>query len=127
MSHISRIIDHHGIRQQHYADDTSLYVEVDDPHNFPPPNLISCSNHLSAWCLSNHMMINPQKTEAILFGSSVVLKKFDITKSIHLAGVDVPLQPTVKILGVTLDLTPMTHKSLTYLSLSISTHVLFAT
>jgi len=122
MSPISRIIDHHGIRQQHYADDTSLYVEVDDPHNFPPPNLISCSNHLSAWCLSNHMMINPHKPEAILFGSSAMLKKFDLTKSIHLAGVDVPLQPTVKILGVTLDSTLSYDPQISYISQSVNFH-----
>src|SRR6218665_3496433 len=47
--------------------------------------------------------INPDKSEAILFGSWQRLRAFPLLSSIDLAGTAVPLSDTVKTLGVTLD------------------------
>ena len=68
------------------------------------------------------MSINPQKTEAILFGSPMQLKKFDFTKPIYLAGSDVPLQPSVKILGITLDSTLSFDQHVSNISKAVNFH-----
>jgi hypothetical protein len=58
---------------------------------------------LVAWCLVNGMQINPDKTESIVFGAGTQLKKLDLKRTTSIAGAAVPLQDTVKIVGVTLD------------------------
>ena len=103
MSPISRIIERYGIRQHHYADDTTLYADVTDARDLPPPALTQCCEHLTAWCYANGMQINPDKSEVILFCSPSQLKKFDLTRPAVIAGTSVQFQRTVKIVGVTLD------------------------
>ena len=103
MSPISRIIERYGIRQHHYADDTTLYADVTDARNLPPPALTQCCEHLTAWCYANGMQLNPDKSEVILFYSPSQLKTFDLTRPVVIAGTSVQFQRSVKIVGVTLD------------------------
>src|SRR5678815_2603182 len=56
-----------------------------------------------AWFCFNGLAINPNKSEAILFGSGQRLRSFPSLSSVDLAGTAVPLLDTVKTLGVTLD------------------------
>lgn len=56
-----------------------------------------------AWFCFNGLAINPNKSEAILFGSCQRLRSFPSLSSVDLAGTAVPLLDTVKTLGVTLD------------------------
>ena len=60
MSPISRVIDRYGIRQHHYANDTTLYADVTDARDLPPSALTHCCEHLTAWCYTNRMQINPR-------------------------------------------------------------------
>jgi hypothetical protein len=49
------------------------------------------------------MLLNPSKTEAVLFGSLTQHKKTDTSAYIDVAGIKVAISSTVKLLGVTLD------------------------
>src|SRR6218665_2010713 len=56
-----------------------------------------------AWFCFNGLTINPDKSEAIFFGSWQRLRAFPLLSSIDLAGTAVPLSDTVKTLGVNLN------------------------
>ena len=105
MSPISRIIDKYGIAQHHYADDTTLFIELDGPKDIMSNRLTTdCIDELVLWCLHNDMQINPEKTELMLVSSSASqIKHYEQTQQLQVAGVSTSLQDTVKILGVTLD------------------------
>jgi hypothetical protein len=102
MSPICRLIESHGISQHHYADDSTLFIELDSAV-VPPPQLIHCIEDLSLWCLHNSMQINPDKTEAMLIGPKAKLQHLDQTQPVSLAGTNISLSRSIKILGVTLD------------------------
>ena len=49
------------------------------------------------------MILNPSKTDAVLFGNRGQRKKIDTSAGIHVAGIKVAFSSTVVLLGVTLD------------------------
>ena len=51
------------------------------------------------WFDSNHMQANPDKFQAVSVGK----KTFEQVKNFTIAGVDIPCEETVKLLGVELD------------------------
>jgi len=61
-----------------------------------------CVNDVSRWFLENGLLLNPDKTEAVLFGTSAQ-RKIPTAGGIDVTGVVVPFRDTVKLLGVTLD------------------------
>src|SRR5205809_7113197 len=65
--------------------------------------LEECLSSMYAWFCFNGLAINPDKSEAILFGSCQRLRSFPSLSSVDLAGCAVSLSDTVKTLGVTLD------------------------
>jgi len=62
-----------------------------------------CVEDVCRWLLENELLINPTKTEAIVFGSKVQRDKITTASGIDVAGTVVPFRDTVKLLGVTLD------------------------
>jgi Reverse transcriptase (RNA-dependent DNA polymerase) len=103
MAPISRIIENFDVRQQHYADDTTLYIELQNQSDLPPNRLILCIEQLVLWCNANNMHINPDKTEAMIVASPNQLKKIDSSQPLNIAGTQVVLADNIKIVGVTLD------------------------
>jgi len=53
--------------------------------------------------LENGLPLNPNKTEAVLFGTSAQRKKIPTAGGIDVTGAVVPFRDTIKLLGVTLD------------------------
>jgi len=49
------------------------------------------------------MLLNPSKTEAVLFGTRAQRKKIETSAGIDIAGITVAFSSTVKLFGVTLD------------------------
>ena len=49
------------------------------------------------------LLLNPNKTEAVMFGTSAQRKKIPTAGGIDVKGAVVPFRDTVKLLGVTLD------------------------
>jgi len=103
MSPIGRLISQHGVNQHHYADDTTLLIELDGPADCPSPRLSSCVHNLVTWCLQNDMQINPDKTEMMLVAASSQLKNYDQSVKMRVADSHVKFNDSVKILGVTID------------------------
>jgi len=62
-----------------------------------------CVDDVYRWFLENGMMLNPCKTEAVLFGTRVQRAKVDTAAGVEVAGVPVPFGDSVKLLGVNLD------------------------
>jgi len=58
---------------------------------------------VTRWFLENGLLLNPDKTEAVLFGTLVQRKKIPTAGGIDVTGAVVPFSDTVKLLGVTLD------------------------
>ena len=58
---------------------------------------------VARWFLENGLLLNPAKTEEVLFGTSAQRKKVSTASGLGVAGTVVPFRDTVKLLGVTLD------------------------
>ena len=103
-SPIARIAQFYNISLQQYADDTQLFIAL-SPHS--PSTEISvlttCLSNLHTWFCLNGMALNPDKSEAILLGTTQRATYYSHLTSVDLAACPVPLVSHVKILGVTLD------------------------
>jgi len=89
---------------QQYADDTQLFIALNplDPSS-DIANLTSCLHALQSWFCLNGMSLNPDKSDAILFGTCQRPRTFVSVRSVDVAGCSVSLYDSIKILGVTLD------------------------
>jgi exonuclease III len=103
ISPVDNIVAAHRVCLHQYADDTQLYVAL-RPTDISPYDVVShCVSDVSRWFLENGMLLNPSKTEAVLFGTRAQRKKINTSSGIDVAGTQVPLSSSVKLLGVTLD------------------------
>ena len=103
-SPINSVVSQHSVHQQQYADDTQLFISI-TPTNYPANihKLQSCFSALQGWFLHNGLALNPDKTEAICFGTLGRRKSLAHLTSLQLSGVSVQLSDHIKLLGVTLD------------------------
>jgi len=62
-----------------------------------------CVEDFARCFLENGLLLNPTKTEAVLFGTRVQRDKIPTASGIDVAGTVVPFRDPVKLLGVTLD------------------------
>jgi len=65
--------------------------------------LQSCLDSLQIWFCGNLMVLNPDKSDSILFGTSQREKFFHDLDSVNVSGTVVPLARHLKLLGVVLD------------------------
>ena len=65
--------------------------------------LESCLSSLQAWFCANSMILNPDKSNSILFGTTQRAQLLPNQVSINISGVSIPLSHHVKILGAVLD------------------------
>ena len=102
-SPVGNVAAAHSLRYHQFADDTQLYMAVrpGDDESFGPVS--TCVEDVARWFLENGLLLNPTKTEAVLFGTKVQRDKITTASGIDVAGTVVPFRDTVKRLGVTLD------------------------
>jgi len=100
---VAIVVAAHSLRYHQYADDTQLYMAVrpGDDESFGPVSM--CVEDVARWFLENGLLLNPTKTEAVLFGTKVQRDKITTASGIDVAGTVVPFRDTIKLLGVTLD------------------------
>ena len=74
-----------------------------DNYNTPVAKLELCLSTLHTWFCYNGFALNPDKSEAIVFGNSQRSRSLPITSTVNVAGKIVQVSNQVRILGVTLD------------------------
>ena len=102
ISPISRLISSHCIQHHKYADDTTLYMKLQQK----VPDFTAtekCIEDLARWFLENDMQLNPSKSEAMLVGSAAQLKHSSIVPSLTISDAQIPYAKQIKIIGITLD------------------------
>ena len=62
-----------------------------------------CVKDVARWFLENGLLLNPAKTEAVLFWTKAQRDKIPSASGIDITGTVVPFRNSVKLLGVTLD------------------------
>ena len=103
ISPIAHIVSSYGLLQQQYADDTQLYVAISkDNYDTPVAKLELCLSTFHTWFCYNGLALNPDKSEAIVFGITQRSRFFPITSTVNVAGTLVQISNQVRILGVTL-------------------------
>jgi len=90
-------VDHHQ-----YADDTLLYIALDNKQ-LNTNNMTSGTSAITRWFLLNGLCLNPNKSEAIIIGTPAATKLQHNLNTVNIAGAIIPVSPTLKSLGVTLD------------------------
>lgn len=103
ISPVDNVIAAHRLRFHQYADDTQLYMALRPTVGSTFDAMSWCVGDVSRWFLENGMLLNPNKTEAVLFGTGVQRAKVNTSAGIVVAGAQVFFSQTVKLLGVTLD------------------------
>jgi Reverse transcriptase (RNA-dependent DNA polymerase) len=100
VSPIGRLIQNHEIDYHCYADDTQLYTALDFNHS-RLSKMESCINELQCWFWKNDLLLNPDKSETILLGTTQRLSHSPTYLSV--VGSNLAVSKILKTLGVTLD------------------------
>jgi len=95
------VIESFGVRHMQYADDTTLYVALEDANTVPV--LSDCFRAVHHWLDLNGLSLNTDKTEAIVIGTSSRQASESPVTSVDLGDVSVQTSDCVKTLGVILD------------------------
>ena len=103
---ISPVGDVIRVHYHQYADDMQLYVSLRSQDCVTIPRLEQCATDVSRWFTENAPLLNPTKTEAVIFGTSQrlsPLRQVPSTPGVLVAGAHVKFSDAVKLLGVTLE------------------------
>ena len=96
---IGGILAKDNVRYHIHADDTQLYVECPpNDHTEASRQITECVEELRQWLTDNRLLLNEDKTEAILFRSSC-----PVTSTINIGGSVAQLKTTVRDIGAVLD------------------------
>ena len=104
ISPIAHIVSSYGLLQEQYADDTQLYVAISkDNYDTPVAKLELCLSTLHTWFCYNGLALNPDKSKAIVSGTTQRSRSLPITSTVNVAGTLIQVSNQVRILFVTLD------------------------
>jgi len=123
-SPIADVIAHHGVQCHQYADDTQLHLAM-CANNTPAglSVLAECTTDVRQWYLQNGLQLNPEKSEALIVGTTNQLRAVTSSvSSVSVAGVDLPVADDIKVLGVVLDRRLLSHKHVSAMARSCNYH-----
>ena len=90
--------------------------------------LAECTTDARQWYLQNGLQLSPDKSEALIVGTSnqlrVVMTSVSSMPSVSMAGVDLPVADDMKVLGVVLDRRLTFHKHVSTMARSCNYHAL---
>ena len=104
-SPVADVIAEHGVKYHQYADNTQLQLPMHTDNTADGLTVLAaCTADVRQWYLQNGLQLNPEKSEALVVGTSSRLQvAASTTLSMSVAGVDLPVEDGLKILGVVLD------------------------
>ena len=105
VSPIGQVVDTFGIQHHQYPDDLRLmlYCALTASQLGDLSPLVRCSDAVSLWLHQNALLLNPSKTEAVLFLTRQQLVGVDFSHTIKVVSADIQFSEAVKLLGITLD------------------------
>ena len=93
----------HRVSFHQYADDTRLYIGASVSNVHAIGDIVNdCTKAVQSWLLQKGLCWNPDKSEAILVGTSSQSKKVE-QESVTVADCVTPFKSTIKNLGVIID------------------------
>jgi hypothetical protein len=103
MRELAPIILKHNVQYVIFADDIQLYISC-SPSQLPAAisRLEKCIADIRKWLADSQLVLNPDKTELIIFGTRPQLAKLPDV-SLRVADIAIPLSARVRDLGVILD------------------------
>ena len=93
-----------GILFHQYADDTQLYCAVSVSDFEADVRILEeCTKDIEYWFLQNGMLLNADKSDAVLLSTPQQAKKLSSNAAVSIAGTSVVLSDSVRNLGVIID------------------------
>ena len=107
---VASVIASFDVHHMQYADDTQLYIALDNTNS--TISLDCCFVAVKHWFALNGLSLNPDKSEAIVIGTSARHRSEGVVEVVTLGTDSITVTDSVRSLGVTIDST-----------LSFNTHV----
>ena len=102
ISPVAKIMQSHGVNFVQYADDTQLYIQLDDSHS-QLSAIRNCFNSLLQWFTVNGLQLNADKSETVQLGTAAKLRANRSLTQISLNENKLKLSSCVRNLGVLID------------------------
>jgi len=102
VSPIQRVIESFDVDHVAYADDLTLYVNLQGDARSSLLSISNCTSAISNWFMLNDLLLNPSKSEALFVGTRQQVKSVS-SEQVTVAGTAVQPASHVKLLGVTFD------------------------
>ena len=83
---VSNIAVAHHVSIHQYADDIQTYIAIQPQNPDSLSQLVNCTYDITHWFLENGLLLNPSKTEAVVFGTASRLRSADTTGGVKVAG-----------------------------------------
>ena len=100
---IADVIKSFDVRHAQYADDTQLYISLNEASS--PLVMDRCFSAVHRWFTLNGLSLNPEKSETIVVGTSARHRHEGEISTVQLGGTDICVSESVRTLGVTIDST----------------------
>jgi len=86
------------------TDDTQLHLSVRADNTADGLSVLAaCTTDVTQWYMQTGLQLNPDKSEVLPTGTANQVQAVSSLTSVSVAGVDLPLVDSMKVLGVTLD------------------------
>jgi len=124
VSPISTLLSNLGVNHHQYADDTQLHIAISKSSASSDIQILeSALSTVSSWFAHNWLSLNPDKSDAILFGTHQRNSTLAGVSSVNVAGSTIPLADHIKLLGVTFDKSLTFHNHVNLVSQSCYYHI----
>ena len=96
-SPVADVIASHGVRCHQYADDTQLHRAMRVDNTIAGLSILAaCTTDVKRWYMQNGLKLNPDKSEALIMGTSTQLRAVSSLKSVSVADVDLPVTDSMR-------------------------------